>query len=208
MPGIPFIGENDFYPSWVKNRERWVFQRTLVSVGGLMAGYAEMAASQVSIADQVIVWVPRSTGLVGTLLNGTLHHECQAALSELVAFTLRCYGNDCPLTLSSTQHVQSVITEIGHRPARWRLQCPTCAGQVGPDLAPVATGSILSRWNSVGRPPLENPAASATFRSAAPISDLADWVQKNEPSHLELAYVGQQLWPDARTMLESMGAGA
>src|ERR1700720_590858 len=63
MAGIPFIGEEGFYPDWAKWSGIWVFQRTLVSVGGFMPGYAELAAARLSVSDQVIVWVPRKRSL-------------------------------------------------------------------------------------------------------------------------------------------------
>ena len=208
MPGIPFIGENGFYPSWVRGAGRWVLQRTLVSVGGLMSGYAEMVALRTPGSDQVIVWVPRSGGFVRRLVPGALHEERQEALRQLANFALRCYGEDCRLALASPQQVQSIVSEAGLRPEQWRLQCPTCGGQIGPDLSPVAAEPIVKRWEETGRPTLDNPAASAAFRSSPGISDLPEWIRKNEPSHLELAYLGQQLWPNAHAMLDFLTAAA
>lgn len=206
MRGIPFVGENGFYPSWCRGLGRWVFQRTLVSVGGLMSGYAEIVAESTPGSDQVIVWVPRSGTLV-RLLPGALNDERQEAIRQLANFALRCYGEDCTLSIGSPQQAQSVISEAGLRPEQWRFQCPLCGGPVGPDLASVAAEPIVNRWKERGSPTLDNPAASAVFRSAPKITDLPDWIRKNDPSHLELAYLGQQLWPDAHAMLESLKAG-
>jgi hypothetical protein len=203
VTGIPFVGENGFYPIWARGGGRWIFQRTLISVGGLMAGYAEIAAQNVSSADQIIVWVPRK-GFVRYIFHGIIHKERQEALYQLFGFLLRCYGNNCILKLSSPQQIQSVVSEFGLRPEQWRLSCPSCGGTIGPDLEPVSANKIIRRWQDVGRLPLENPAASAAFKSAPVISNLEDWIKKNNPSHLELAYLGQQLWPDTKSMLDSL----
>src|SRR2546423_798766 len=101
MKGLPFVGEDGFYPDWAPRDGRWLFQRTLATLGGMMAGYAEMVAARTPGADQVVVWVPRS---------GVL------------------------------------------------------------------------QWLPV-------------------------WIAKSEPSHLELAYLGQQLWPDMQTMMKDLRAG-
>jgi hypothetical protein len=108
------------------------------------------------------------------------------------------------MKLGSPQQVQSVVSEFGLRPEQWRLSCPSCGGTIGPDLEPVSADKIIRRWEEVGRLPLENPAASAAFKSAPVISNLEDWIKKNNPSHLELAYLGQQLWPNTKSMLDSL----
>lgn len=173
----------------------------------MMSGFAELVAAHTPGSDQVIVWVPRSN-VLARLLPGALHQERQEALGQLANFDLRCYGEDCTLSIGSPQQAHSVVSEDGVRPEQWRLQCPTCGGPVGPDLALLASEPIIDRWKKRGRPTMDNPGASAAFRSAPDITDLPGWVVKNDPSHLELAYLGQQLWPDAHAMLESLKAGA
>jgi hypothetical protein len=42
------------------------------------------------------------------------------------------------------------------------------------------------------------------MRSIAAVADLPDWIERLEPSHLELAYLGQQMWPDIELMLAAM----
>ena len=200
MPGIPFIGENGFYPSWVIRDGRWIFQRTLSSVGGMMEGLAELVAARTPGADQVIVWVPRTTHL-RALRQGALHEERDDAIRQLCSLALRCYGDDCTVARSSAQQVRSLVDERGIPPEQWRLQCPKCGGVVGPDLEPVAPYPLITKWLSLRRPPLENPAASAAFKSAAAVVDLPGWIARNDPSHLELAYLGQQLWPTIEDML-------
>jgi hypothetical protein len=173
-----------------------------------MAGYAELVAARTPGADQVIVWVPSSTGLLRSLAAGSLYKETQDAIAGLLEFVLRCYGDDCALSSGSTQHVQGLVSEFGQRPERWRLQCPTCGGAVGPDLQPVTTDLIITRWRQVGSPILDPPTASAAFRSATPISDLPNWIQRSDPSHLELAYLGQQMWPSAAAMMKYLASVA
>jgi len=51
--GIPFVGEKGFYPNWAKGSARWIFQRTLVSVRGMLEGFAELAALDVAVPNQV-----------------------------------------------------------------------------------------------------------------------------------------------------------
>jgi hypothetical protein len=65
---------------------------------------------------------------------------------------------------------------------------------------------VLAQWHKVGRPKLENPSAGRFWRSAAPISDLQDWIKRLEPSQLELAYLGQQMWQDISMMLNDFRA--
>lgn len=203
--GLSFVGEQGFYPTWA-SPSRWVFQRTLISVGGMMAGYAEIEPSQVSVAGQIIVWIPPRGGFLRGLMPSALHSERNEALHQLAAFILRCYGKDCPLTIAYVQQAQSVVADASLRPAQWRLQCPTCVGKVGPSLEVVNAKTIIQRWEAVGRPCLENPGASAVFSAAAPIKDLPAWVGKNDPSHLELAYLGQQLWADLHTMMAALSS--
>ena len=130
--------------------------------------------------------------------------EREPALRQLGWFTLRCYGEDCKLAVGSPPELLNVVFDPDSPPQRWRLQCPKCNGRVGPDLAPVSADRIILRWGSIGRPPMDNPGASAAFESVAAITELAEWVRKNNPSHLELAYLGQELWPDLRAMFDSL----
>lgn len=204
--GIPFVGERGFYPKWAAGSGRWIFQRTLVSVGGLMAGYAELVASRTPGSDQVIVWVPQGGGLIRRIVPGILERERQRALNKLSSFSHRCYGAECSLDIITPQQAQSLLHEFHVDPAQWRLGCPSCSGQVGPNLEVVSAGPILERWDQLYRPPLDNPVASATFKAAPQVSDLERWVSDNDPSHLELAYLGQQLWSDTGEMLQYLAS--
>lgn len=205
MLGIPFIGESGFYPSWIVGDGRWVFQRTLTSLGGMMEGYAKLVAARTPGTDQVIVWVPRATHL-RSLRQGALHEERDDAIRQLCCLALQCYGDDCAIAQSSPQQVRSLVDEHGIPPEQWRLQCPKCGGVVGPDLEPVTAHPLIKKWLALDRPLLDNPAASAAFKSAAAVDDLPAWIAKNDPSHLELAYLGQQLWPAIEDMLRDLGA--
>jgi hypothetical protein len=57
----------------------------------------------------------------------------------------------------------------------------------------------------LGRPPPEKPWTDPTFaRSEAAITDLPKWIDDLQPSHIELAYLGEQMWPDIVAMLATM----
>lgn len=203
--GIPFVGEDSYYPPWAKSRrEQWVFQRTLVAVEGLMAGAAELAALQVPSAGQVIVWVPRRRGLFSCINSFKMHTARQSALHQLWTMEFLCYGNGCDLGIAILSVTVLLIDERGIAPEQWHFSCPRCGGVAGPDLTPVTPDGVLRRWEKVGRPKLENPSASRLFKSAAPISDLAKCIQTLEPSHLGLAYIGQQMWSDISAMLDDL----
>jgi hypothetical protein len=208
MEGIPFIGQDGFYPPWAKGSARWLFQRTLVSVGGMMSGLAELVAARVPAAQQIIVWVPPRRRIFDSRSLTSIHTERQRALSQLSTFSLRCYGKECDLKLGNFHAVCTVVQENGLKPEQWYLMCPNCGGIVGPDLAPVNATGIIRRWNKVGKPALENPAASAVFKSAPAISDVPTWIQTSDPSHLELAYLGQQMWRSIDVMFQGLGTYA
>jgi hypothetical protein len=190
--GIPFVGQNGFYPLWAKGSGRWVFQRTLVTMGSL--GVGELVALDVPVANQVIVWSPPRRSVAYWFGSKALHAERTAAVYELEQIRLRCYGRDCR-TVRKRGSTKSAVTELGVHPEKWLLACPQCAGPVGPDLNPVRPEIITAQWEGSGRPALDNPAAGADWRSAPQIVDLPAWIEKSDPSPLELAYLGQQLWP-------------
>lgn len=204
MTGIPFIGEQGFYPTWARGKGRWVFQRTLVSVGGIMAGYAELAAANVPSATQIIVWVPKHRGLLGRVFKSSIHEERELALQQLRLLRHICYGGECKFELDLGSDTRVMVRETGLYPEEWYLICPACGGNVGPDLAPIRSAQIIMRWGNCNRPVLEYPGASAAFRSAPPITDLPEWILKNEPSHLELAYLGQQMWTHIDEMFKEI----
>src|SRR5882724_11472027 len=165
MDGISFIGQDGFYPGWAKGSGRWLFQRTLVSVGGMMSGFAELVAARVPSAQQIIVWVPPRRWLFDRWSLVSIHTERQRALAQLSELSLRCYGNECDLKLDNSFAVRTLVHENGLKPEQWYLICPGCGGIVGPDLSLVNPTGIIRRWNKVGKPALENPAASAMFKS-------------------------------------------
>lgn len=202
--GIPFIGQDDYYPPWAKYSGRWVFQRTLVSVGGVMAGFAELSAESVPAAKQVIVWAPQRRGFLDRFSPLKIHRERENAIGELSELHFLCYGSECKLKLESPMAVRKFVREYGIHPEEWTLNCPQCGGIVGPDLASMTADAILLQWEKIYRPPLDNPAASAAFKSAPIVVDLTAWIQKNEPSHLELAYFGQQMWPRIAEMFDAL----
>ncbi len=208
LAGIPFIGENGYYPSWARGSRRWLFQRTLIVMGQMLGPIAQLRAMEVPISEQVIIWCPpRRLPLVGSLPSA-VHRERQSAFGELQRLTLVCYGERCtapkPGTHASGMPVSSVIREQGVQPDQWLLVCPLCGASVGPDLGPVTRDAVIARWEAAGRPALENPGAGAGIRSAAAVTDLPHWIAQLDPSSFELAYLGQQLWPDILSMLQDM----
>ncbi len=206
--GIPFIGENGYYPRWARGSGRWMFQRTLIVIGQMLGDIARLHAMEVAVSDQVVVWSPPTRfPILGALLSA-VHRERQRALSELQRLSLVCYGNKCrapkPGSGSDGIAASSAIRESGVQPDRWLLVCPFCGASVGPDIACMTDEQLIRRWESVGRPRLENPGAGAGLQSAAEIVDLPQWIGRSEPSHLELAYLGQQMSPDIGTMLTAI----
>ena len=209
MTGIPFIGESGYYPKWAGSSGRWVFQRTLITVGQILGDIARLDAAQVPVSDQIIVWAPRLRLPILSLMPSKIHNERQMAVDQLRGFALVCYGDQCHAPKPGTSYLNglqptTVIRENGIYPEQWLLFCPFCGARVGPDLGLISAMPLVTHWLSLGRPPLENPGAAAILKSAPAITDFPNWIQKLEPSHLELAYVGQQMWPDIEKMLAAM----
>jgi len=208
MQGIRFIGENGYYPRWARRSGRWVFQRTLIVIGQMLGDIARLHAMEVAVSDQVVVWSPPTRLPILGALPSAVHRERQQALSELQRLRLVCYGDKCgapkPGSGSDGMAANSAIRELGVQPDKWLLVCPFCGASVGPDVACMTGEPLKRRWELIGRPRLENPGAGAGIQSAAEIVDLARWISSSEPSHLELAYLGQQMWSDIGSMLTAM----
>jgi hypothetical protein len=107
-----------------------------------------------------------------------------------------------PSAIRNVTDIAKLIREEGITPENWRLVCPICGGLSGPDLTPVTVECLLTQWHKVARPKLENPSAGRFWRSAAPATDLDRWIRELDPTKLELAYLGQQMWPDIGKMLD------
>lgn len=206
--GIPFIGESGYYPRWARGSERWVFQRTTIVIGKVGAEMATLHAMDVPVANQVVVWVPPTRLPILGSLPSAIHRERQQALDELGRLRLVCYGDKCdaakPGSASNGLATTSVIKESGVQPDKWVLLCPKCGATVGPDIASMVAGPLVRRWESVGRPRLENPGAGWNLQPAAAVVDLPEWIERCQPSHFELAYLGQQIWSNIEGMLDAM----
>jgi curved DNA-binding protein CbpA len=212
LVGVPFIGERGYYPKWALGSGCWVFQRTLVLMGQMLGQIALLRAEEVPVSKQLIVWSPPSRLPILSSLPARIHRERQRALGELETVTLVCYGENClppKPGVKSPQGIKPVlaIQETGVQPEFWRFVCPSCGASVGPDLSLVSAVPIVEKWLSVGRPALDPPGAGAGIASIRPIADLAEWIANSKPSHLELAYVGQQMWPNIAAMLKATGSG-
>ena len=117
---LHFVGEDGFYPTWAHNVGRWVFQRTLVTVGDMPG--AELAVKGVRGADQVIVWVPP---LRDTSEGSGSERERLEALGQLSTFPLRCYGKGCTLALVSEKDIVGFGSRTADAsPDAWLLLCP------------------------------------------------------------------------------------
>ena len=213
MPGVPFIGENGYYPSRARGSGRWVYQRILVVIGPI--GFAARDhADRIPAANQVIVWVPPRRGLLKIFSTSAMHKERQNAIAQLSRLSLMCYdecGWSWHLPSLSGQSQSSpfmpsdLIQEHGLSPDKWFLVCPKCGeSPVGPDIRSINPKLIIKKWELEGSPMLENPGAGIQIRSASPIDNLPSWIESTSANLLELAYVGQQLWPNLSNFLNSM----
>lgn len=203
-----FIGETGYCPRWEQGSGRWVFQRTLIITGQRLGEIAQLRAMEVAVSGQVVVWSPpRRFPIVGALPL-EVERERHQALREFHRWRLVCYGNRCrakrPGSGSNGMAARSVIRESGLHPDKWLLVCPYCGASVGPDITCMTGELLIHRWESVGRPRLEYPVAGAGIQSLGNIVDLAEWIGCSEPSQFELAYLGQQMWPDIASMLTAM----
>src|SRR5713101_2655894 len=95
MSGIPFIGEDGYYPQWARRSGRWVFQRTLVVTGMIFGDIARLHAMEVAVSDQMIVWAPPTRLPILGALPSAIHRERQQALGALGRLRLVCYGENC-----------------------------------------------------------------------------------------------------------------
>jgi len=206
--GIPFIGERGFYPRWTRGSARWVFQRTTIVIGQMGADMARLHAMEVPVSDQYVVWAPPTRLPILGALPSAVHRERQQALDELSRLSLVCYGDKCsapkPGSCSSGMAPASVIKESGVQPDKWLLLCPECGASVGPDISSISVGPLIRHWESVGRPRLENPGAGWNLQPAAAVVDLPQWIERSQPSHFELAYLGPQMWSNIEIMLAAM----
>lgn len=181
---VKFISEEGFYPQWAQGEGRWVQQRvlvrTLTSPFALLPPPLEVSKS--------LVWVPPKGRLLG-LRKISSQAEAHRASAELNQIPFRCPG-------CGWKGIGSKLVCIGDKPAHWVLECPECFTPVEADLRGLDAEVIIEQWHRLGRPVLENPGAAPDIVSIKPINDLRDWIESFEPMANELAYVGQQLWPN------------
>lgn len=206
--GIPFIGENGYYPRWARGSSRWVFQRTTIIIGQMGAQMASLHSMEVPLSDQMVVWAPPTRLPFFGTRPAAVHQERQGALNELQRLRLVCYGEDCkapkPGSAAGGMPASSVVRESGVQPDQWLLLCPFCGATIGPDVADIVIEPLIQKWHSLNQPQVENPGAGWNLQSIAPIADLPQWIRTSQPSYLELAYVGQQMWPNIESMLSTM----
>src|ERR1041385_4691046 len=169
ISGIPFIGENGYYPRWARGSGRWVFQRTLIVIGQMLGDIARLHAMEVAVSDQIIVWSPPTRFPIFGSLPSAVHRERQRALKELEPLRLVCYSEKCrapkPGIGTDSLGESSAIRELGVQPDKWLLVCPLCGASAGPDVACMKGEPLIRRWKSVGAPVLANPGCGAGLKS-------------------------------------------
>jgi len=182
-----FIGENGFYPKWTQGVGRWVHQKVPVQTGTIPLIFPPEAS-------QYLVWVPPKRGAFG-LRKVSLQEEISNSIRKLNLIPFIC----------TTCGWKGLGQELGYAGERsyYALRCPECLGSQGlePDLRALDEKSILEQWVKLGKPVLENPGAAPNIVSIKPIADLEHWIKAFNPMPNELAYVGQQLWPNFATFI-------
>lgn len=193
MPRL-FIGQNGFYPSWARTQGRWVLQRVFTTVIGLDQQLDEISRPDISFES--LLWIPPKVNFKRAFLRSV--NEGSIALAELHYIPLicsRCNGG--------WVHPRILITDESIGPEGWRLRCPEHSCLVGPDVQPLRRDVMIQRWLSIGRPLLDNPSAATSIKSVGPVINLEEWIHRFQPMDLELAYVGQQLWPTFSEFIQS-----
>lgn len=188
---VKFIGEEGFYPKWAQGEGRWVLQRNLI-ITGKSAWFNPPPPPE---ADIALVWVSPKGGFLG-LGKMSAENETSRAESELKQIPFKCYrcgweGRWNGVIYPSRQIYVNLI-------------CPECLSSIYPDLRELNIEVIIRQWDQLGRPPLEMPGAAANIKGMKPIENLADWITSFKPMENELAYVGQQLWPNFACFIRSV----
>jgi hypothetical protein len=182
-----FVGEDGFYPRWAQTVGRWVHQKVPVQTGAIPLIFPPEAS-------QHLVWVPPKRRAFG-LRKVSLQEEISNSIRELNIIPFIC----------TTCGWEGLGQELGYAGERsyYALRCPECFGSQGlePDLRELDEKSILEQWVRLGKPVLENPGAAPNIASIKPIVDLEHWIKSFNPMPNELAYVGQQLWPNFATFI-------
>jgi hypothetical protein len=199
---VHFIGEDGYYPAWAKGR--WVLQRVFTTVRGMLEQIDELHRPWVSYES--LIWAP-SYGILGRVIPALRSlYEADKALEEAQRIIFICPR--CNWTGSQPGIVTGKISGIrSGGPEHWLLRCRECGrlpeGRgapdrhiLQPDITNVDANLIVKRWEERRRPKLDAPEASRTTKSVGPIVDLHKWIERYEPSLYELAYVGQQMWPN------------
>lgn len=184
---VKFIGEDGFYPKWAQGEGRWVHQRVLVVTGS-------MPSLEPPEANRYLIWVPPKSGFLGARKSSP-QVEARRASEELNQIRFYCFG-------CGWEGMGNKLVCSGGEPRHWLLQCPECFVLVAPDLRGLGTEVIIEQWQRLGRPALENPGASWNIVSIKPVNDLRNWIDSFEPMANELAYVGQQLWPNFASFMK------
>lgn len=196
---VKFIGEDGFYPKWATQNGRWVYQRVLTTVRGMMQDLDTLTRPQIS--SEVLVWAPKKWSLL--TLFGSHDLEVNRAMHELRYIPLVCSRCDWKGNHSSFE-----IFDLTSGPIAWRLRCPECQSGVEPDLYSVDFEAVkdflVRRWVVLGHPILDPPGAATSARSFRPISDLPEWISTSVPQENELIYVGQQLWSSFAEFVDAL----
>lgn len=207
---VHFIGEEGYCPAWAKGR--WVLQRVLTTVRGMMQQIDEM--SRPWISHESLVWAPSYGILARAIPAVRLLGEADSALEEVQRISFICPR--CSWRGSQPGIVTGNVSGITNGgPEHWVLRCPECGrlpeGRgvpdrhiLQPDISNVDANLIVKRWEKNSRSKLDHPAASRTTKSVGIIKDLDEWIRQYEPNQYELAYVGQQLWRNCADFLWDM----
>jgi hypothetical protein len=182
-----FIGEDGFYPKWAQGVGRWVLQKVPVQTGSMPLIFPPEA-------DQYLVWVPPKRGVFG-LRKVSIQDEIRNRIRELHNIPFVC--------IRCAWEGRGKELNYAGEPSWYALSCPKCFGSesLGPDLRGLDEELILRRWVKLGKPLLESPGAASNIVSIKPIADLKHWIESFHPMPNELAYVGQQLWPNFATFI-------
>lgn len=182
-----FIGEDGFYPKWAQTRGRWVHQKVCVQTGKFPLIFPPEA-------NQSLVWVSPPKGFLGSR-KISLQEEIYSSIRELNYIPFLC--PNCGW--------QGWGKELGYAGERiyYALKCPECSENPYPDLRGLDENIIVKRWIELGKQTLEAPGAASNIVSIEPIRDLKIWIESFKPMANELAYVGQQLWPNFSTFIQA-----